>query len=63
MKRAVCCLLATVAIMGTVGCTGPFKLTKKIHAWHRGMEDPWVDEIAFLGVVIIPVYFVCTRHE
>jgi hypothetical protein len=48
MKRTICCLLAVTAILGTVGCTGPFKLTKKVHAWHRSQADPWVDEIVFL---------------
>jgi hypothetical protein len=60
MKKAICCLLAAAALMGTVGCTGPFKLTKKLHAWHTSQEDRWVDEIVFLACVILPFYAVCT---
>lgn len=63
MKKMICCLLATVAIMGTVGCTGPFKLTKKVHDWHRSQQDKWADELLFLGCVIFQVYTVCTLGD
>jgi hypothetical protein len=63
MKKMIVCALAGIMILGTSSCTGPFKLTKQVHSWHTGMEDRWVQEIAFLGVVIIPVYFVTTLGD
>ena len=62
-SRLICCLLAAATLIGTAGCTGPFKLTKKLHAWHRAQQDPWVDELCFLGCVILPVYAVCTLGD
>lgn len=63
MKRTICCLIAATTLIGSVGCTGPFKLTKKVHAWHRGQDGKWVDELCFLGVVILPVYFFATLGD
>jgi hypothetical protein len=56
-------LLAATMLMGTVGCTGPFKLTKKLHSWHTSQPDPWVDEIVFLACIILPVYTICTLGD
>ncbi len=63
MKKMILCTLAGLMILGTAGCTGPFKLTKKVHAWHRGQDGKWIDELAFLGCVILPVYFVATLGD
>jgi len=50
-------LMGAFVLMGT-GCTGTFQLTKKLNAWHRGMDSKWADEAIFLGCAILPVYWV-----
>lgn len=57
MKKFLLALL-TLSILLT-GCTGPFVLTKKLHTWQTGFDDKWVDEVAFLGCVILPAYGLC----
>ncbi len=37
-------------------CTGPFELTKKLHTWQTSFDEKWIDEAAFLGCIILPVY-------
>jgi len=63
MKKLVICLLAGVMLCGATGCTGPFKLTKQVHTWHRSADGKWMDELCFLGVVILPVYFIATLGD
>lgn len=53
MKRMIALVL--VAAMLT-GCTGSFLLTRKVYEFHRGMDDKWMDELAFLVVAFLPVY-------
>ncbi|MFH2137464.1 MAG: DUF3332 family protein [Candidatus Omnitrophota bacterium] len=48
-------LLLVVSILAA-GCTGSFILTKKVYNFHRGQDGKWMDEVMFLGVVILPVY-------
>ena len=55
MKKVLCGVFAGIMIL-SVGCTGPFALTKKVHEWQTSPEEKWVDEAAFLGCVILPVY-------
>jgi len=55
MKKFISCAMVGVLILAA-GCTGPFALTKKVHAWQTSFDDKWVDEVAFLGCVILPVY-------
>ena len=50
------CLGAFAGSMLLTSCTGPFELTKKIHTWQTSFDQKWMDEAAFLGCVIIPVY-------
>jgi hypothetical protein len=45
------------------GCTGSFKLTKSLHSWQTSFENKWVDEVAFLGCVILPVYGFATLGD
>lgn len=55
-------LIAALALFGasTVGCTGHFRLTKKVHTWQTGIsENKWAQEGVFLGCVILPVYGLC----
>ena len=61
MKRVVFGLLA-VCVFAT-GCTGSFMLTRKVYNFHRTMDDKWVDELAFLGCIILPVYGLATLGD
>ncbi|MDD2600835.1 MAG: DUF3332 family protein [Kiritimatiellae bacterium] len=63
MKRLLVCALAGVMIVGTTACTGPFKLTKQLHTWNRNVENEWAEELVFLGLVIFPVYAICTLGD
>jgi hypothetical protein len=44
-------------VLGCSGCLGPDNLYGSIKNWNAGLsEQHWVNEIVFLGLVIIPVY-------
>ena len=62
MKKVLMALLLVCIVLGT-GCTGPFKLTKGVHEWQTGFENKWVDEAAFLGCIILPVYGLATLYD
>ena len=62
MKKFIPVVLAASVLIMT-GCTGPFALTKKVHAWQTSFEDKWVDEVAFLGCIILPVYGLSTLAD
>ena len=56
MKRSPISCLVLAAAVAAAGCYGPFRLTKKLHAWNDDVGEKWVKEGVFLGMVIIPVY-------
>ena len=56
MKKVLSLLMVGLFILLGTGCTGTFEMTKKVNAWHRGMDSKWADEGLFLGCSIIPVY-------
>ena len=62
MKKLIASLLIGCIVLGA-GCTGPFKLTKGVHKWQTGFENKWVDEAAFLGCIILPVYGLATLGD
>ena len=62
MKKLLVCLVLGSVILST-GCTGTFGLTRKIHNWQTSFENRWVDEAAFLGCVILPVYGLSTLGD
>ena len=51
---------AVAGSMLLTSCTGPFELTKKVHTWQTSFDEKWIDEVAFLGCVILPVYGIST---
>ncbi len=61
MKKFI--LTAFAAGILSAGCTGPFALTKKVHKWQTSFEEKWIDEAAFLGCVILPVYGLATLGD
>jgi len=61
MKKMVAVLVAVAFL--AVGCTGSFALTKKVYKFHREQDGKWMDELVFLGVVIIPIYGFATLGD
>ena len=61
MKKIIA-LLVLVAMV-SAGCTGSFVLTKKVYNFHRDQEGKWMDELFFLGTVILPVYGLATLGD
>lgn len=53
MKKVL--LLGLCAVMLS-GCYGPFRLTKKLHAWNGSLGNKWANEAVFLVLNILPVY-------
>jgi hypothetical protein len=54
MKKFIPALI--IASILLTGCTGPFQLTKNLHKWQTSPADKWMDEVVFLGCIILPVY-------
>jgi hypothetical protein len=51
--------LASVLTLGLLGssCLGPDHLYNSLKNWNAGLSNQdWVNEVVFLGLVIIPVY-------
>ena len=63
MKKVLSLLMVGLFILLGTGCTGTFQMTKKVNAWHRGMDSKWADEGLFLGCIIIPVYGLTTLGD
>ncbi|MEA2101501.1 MAG: DUF3332 family protein [Thermodesulfobacteriota bacterium] len=57
MKKLVSVLLMIGFLVA--GCTGSFMLTQKVYDFHRD-QTKWMDEVIFLGAVILPVYSLAT---
>jgi hypothetical protein len=59
MKRSNS-LLAFAIILATgylqSSCVGSFRLTNKVLAWNKSMNDKFVSELVFLVFIVIPVY-------
>ena len=62
MKKLIAVLIIGCIFLGA-GCTGPFKLTTTVHKWQTSFENKWVDEVAFLGCIILPVYGLATLGD
>ncbi len=54
MKRLAIPALAVILILSA--CTGSFTLTNKVNKFNKIFENPWVEEVVFLAMVIVPVY-------
>lgn len=54
-------LTLALVVSVTAGCYGPFNLTKKLHKWNGEVsQNKWAVEGTFLGLAILPAYFVAT---
>ena len=66
MNTMVRRLLAASVLMGfmtvSTACYGPFNLTKNVYHWNSNIKgsgqinDKWMKEIVFFGMLIIPAY-------
>ncbi len=56
------CLLVAVVTLNS-SCYGPFKITKALHEWNGQVGEKWVNELVFLGLVILPVYGFATLGD
>ena len=54
--RFISALLIGSMLLTTSGCFSSFNLTRKIYKFNQGLGDKWLNEIAFLVMMIIPVY-------
>ena len=61
MKKFIPALLIASVLL--TGCTGPFQLTKNLHKWQTSPEEKWMDEVVFLGCIILPVYGLATLGD
>lgn len=60
LKKLICGVL----IVSLTGCFGGFRATKAVHEFNREVHpNKWVQEIVFLGLVIIPVYGLATLFD
>lgn len=56
MKSKAVLAAATLSLLGS-SCLGPNNAYNSIRNWNAGLSDQdWVDELAFLGLNILPVY-------
>lgn len=56
MRKTLCASLLALGLM-TSSCLGPDNLYGSIKNWNAGLsEQDWVNELVFIGLVIIPVY-------
>lgn len=56
MKKFFLPVLLSI-VLGCSGCLGPDNLYNSIKNWNAELsEQHWVNEVVFLGLMIIPVY-------
>lgn len=47
---------AALALAAGPGCIGPFKGLRAVHEFNQDPTSPWVEELVFVGFLILPVY-------
>lgn len=61
MKRSVSSVAMAALLAGTLvtqtSCIGNFKLTQSLLTWNQQLGNKWVNELVFLGMATLPVYF------
>jgi uncharacterized protein DUF3332 len=61
-RRMVSGVVVVSLMTAGSGCFGPFNLTKNVYNWNSGIKgsgevnDKWMKEIVFFGMIVIPVY-------
>jgi Domain of unknown function (DUF3332) len=61
-NRIVAAVVAGSVLTLTTACYGPFNLTRNVYHWNSNIKggkevnEKWMKEIVFFGMIIIPVY-------
>lgn len=58
-RKIIAALFIALALPFAFRCTGGFTLTKKLHGFTSSLGNKWLNWLAFLVLVIIPVYGIC----
>ncbi len=62
VRKAVAIAVMVSLMSVTSACYGPFNLTRNVYHWNSGIKgsgevnEKWMKEIVFFGMIIIPVY-------
>lgn len=57
-KRALVAALLAISL-SSASCLGPDHAYNQVKNWNAGLsEQDWVNEVVFLGLMIIPVYLI-----
>ncbi|OAI46417.1 hypothetical protein AYO43_06335 [Nitrospira sp. SCGC AG-212-E16] len=62
MNRIVTAIVVGTLLTVTTACFGPFNLTRSVYHWNSNIKgsgevnEKWMKEFVFLGMIIIPVY-------
>ncbi|MFI5247411.1 MAG: DUF3332 family protein [Nitrospirales bacterium] len=66
IHKIVAAILVGSVLTVTTACFGPFNLTRNVYQWNSnikgsgGVNDKWMKEFVFFGMIIIPVYMFAT---
>jgi hypothetical protein len=66
IHRIIAAILVRSVLTVTTACYGPFNLTRNVYPWNSnikgsgGVNDKWMKEFVFFGMIIIPVYMFST---
>ena len=66
IHRIVAAIVVGSFLTVTTACFGPFNLTRNVYQWNSnikgsgGVNDKWMKEFVFFGMIIIPVYMFST---
>ena len=61
-RRMITIVVLVSLISVTASCYGPFNLTRNVYHWNGSIKgsgevnDKWMKEIVFFGMIVIPVY-------
>ncbi len=62
VQKAIAIAVMVSLMSVTSACFGPFNLTRNVYHWNSGIKgsgevnEKWMKEIVFFGMIIIPVY-------
>lgn len=66
INKIVAAIVVGSFLTVTTACFGPFNLTRNVYQWNSnikgsgGVNDKWMKEFVFFGMIIIPVYMFAT---
>lgn len=66
MRRITASAVLVSIMLSSSACYGPFNLTRNVYHWNSGIKgsgevnDKWMKEFVFFGMIVIPVYMFST---